>query len=67
MKTKTAKIQAFGSYVRVYDDSIFPPEELFTVSVSGRLVERVQERAAKRGYSVPQIYPGKDGILRIWF
>ena len=65
--TKTAKVHWQGDYISVIDADA-PHNELFFLSTSHRdLVDRVLSKTAALGYSVPQIYAGKDGTTRIWF
>jgi hypothetical protein len=65
--TKIAKVQWCGNLVRVYDEE-HPERDLFCYGTStSDLITAIRSKAAQLGYSVPQIYAGKDNIVRIWF
>ena len=66
MTMKTAKIQWLGNSVRVFDEAT-PERDLFNLNArQPYLIKRLILRAEKLGYSLPQIYPGRDGRVRIW-
>jgi len=62
---KQAKIQWLSDRVRVYDPKT--GADIFWMKISKEdFITKLQKEAAKHGRTLPQIYAGNDGIVRIW-
>ena len=67
---KFAKIQFLGNCVRLWDAET--NQDIAIVSMVKRpkpnynFAAVVQAKAHELGYVTPSIYPGTDGVLRIW-
>lgn len=54
-----------GTVVRLYDAETDQDIAFVPVNIAN-FVLRVQAKAHELGYVTPSIYPGTDGVLRIW-